>query len=98
MAEPLVRALLFGHTNNGPGVPPRLARYFIKALTRHTAYVVFPKQIRSPFLNWSPLMVICINDGEALLSSVTSDNNKSIDGLKWSSADEVNSLTLRSPK
>ena len=83
LKDALARALLFGHTNSGPGVPPCLARYFTKALTGHTAWVVFPKQIHSPFLNWSPLeclMVICINDGEALLSSTTSDNNRSIDG------------------
>ena len=44
LKDALVRALLFGHTNSDPGVPHRLARYFTKALTEHTAWVVFPRK------------------------------------------------------
>ena len=97
----LVNALLLGHTNSGPGVLPRLTRYCTKAWTGRMAWVILPKHICVPFLNWSPfdcLSVICTSVGEALLSKATSDKSKSVKGSKWSGDDVVNSLTLRSPK
>ena len=96
--DALVNALLLGHTNSGPGVPPRLTRYCTK---ERIAWVIFPKHICVPFLNWSPfdyLSVICTSVGEALLSKATSDKSKSVEGSKWSGDDVVNSLTLRSPQ
>ena len=82
-------------------VPPRIARYWTNASTGQIAWVVFPRYIVVPALNWSfldCLRVICMVVGDTRLSKATSDNSKSVEESKQFGDDVVNSLTLRSPK
>ena len=102
LSRALLKACLVNHLplenrNNGPGVLPRLDRYCTRACTGHTAWPVFPKYIRVPFLNWSPfdcLILTCMSDGDARLSKATSDNRRSFRGSKKWDNDAVNLLTL----
>ena len=92
---------LLGYTNSGPGVQPCIARYWTNASTGQIAWVVLPRHIVVPALNWSfldCLRVICMVVGDIQLSKATSDSRKSVEESKRSGYDMVNSLTLRSPK
>ena len=60
---------LLGSRNSNPGVPPCTARYWNIASTGQTAWVVLPRHIVVPALNWSFLdclgiicMVVGMND------------------------------------
>ena len=103
-AEPndaLVSDQLLGNKNSGPGVPHWIARYCTKASTGQTMWVVFPRYMVYPFLNWSLLAffrVICTVVEELQLSTATSDNSRSVVGSKWSGDGVVNTLTRRSSK
>ena len=62
---------LLGNTNSGHGVPPHIARYWTTASTGQTAWLVFPRHIVVPVLNWSFLdcfRVICMVVGDVWLS------------------------------
>ena len=76
---------LLGNRNSGPGVPPCIARYWTNASTGQTVWVVFPRHIVVPALNWSfldCLRIICMVVGDTRLSKATSDNSKSVEESK----------------
>ena len=77
MSDVLVSDWLLGNRNSGPRVRLCITRYWTNASTGQTAWVVLPRDIVIPVLNWSFLdcfRLICIVVRDARLSKATSEN------------------------
>lgn len=81
----MVSDWLLGNRNSGSGMSldiAKLRRYWTNAMTGHSAWAAFSRQIIVPVLNWSLLhyfRVICMDVGDVQLSKTASDNSRSVE-------------------